>query len=854
MSAELEALNNLEEFMGGLPEKLDKTPYDYSTYIRWLELLREVGDIESMRLARMTMSSRLAVPEDVWMEWVEDERIQQPDGFGDAAKIRQLKDLFDTAVQEYMSPSMWQKYIDFVKELDDSEHDNVRAAAGEVFGHSDFALDTLEQAVAATNAYYNESQAIWLQYKSHLEHYITNTADIEDDRNMFVGKLQATFLKRLGQPHAEIEDTFNMYSGFVTNNLAASEYESQMVYATGIVGDTRIKCAKRESLEGNIEASGGSWYSFSLYIGKLSGEKQADMQEISCLFERALIHNYCYPEVWDEYITTVACSSDAVGDALRVAGRAIRNCPWSGKLWAQLLSLTYACHGYQHAADIYDIAVATHALEHSMFEFSNLALSMVNAGRQEYQASESESADAERLLGVCSGCIEAAYGLDISTADPMLRLERCCTFITTTLLCNEAETRKLWTRICKARRNCTEAWILSAEFEQMHGSISNARGVYHHAAQRKLDNPERLFDAWLTFEHIFGEQTAVSKAEHFINTQRHLIRKRAERSTANGATDHYAVPQTGDIEIVAAGASLKRTHSAASQDSTQQPETLQDAVDTTCSRNNTEAAPTSVAAISTAACTTVFVSNLPVSCKETQLVELLGGTGCVENVELSKNKDGSFRGQARADLRSTDALVSALDKNGFRLDNQRISIHIFKQHYQGAHQVSVTVKGFSPETGNKKIEIIAKEAGGFVRIRRNQQGDVAHVFMKSMDDAIRAVSELNGRVVDGSTLEAHVSDMPEANVVPTRRPTNIHATTHEQHGAAQNMASTSLVPRKTAVPSRRPAKRVKIAKPSADDVPKKPDEGLNTGVQSSMHNKKSNDEFRQMFLSGGDQV
>ncbi|KAJ2854740.1 Splicing factor [Coemansia erecta] len=840
MSAELEALNNLEEFMGGLPEKLDKTPYDYSTYIRWIELLREVGDIESMRVARMTMSSKLAVPEDVWMEWVEDERTQQPDGFGDAAKIRRLKDLFDNAVQEYMSPSMWQKYIDFAKELEDSEHDNVRAAASEVFGHSDFVLDTLEQAVAATKAYYSGSQAIWLQYKSHLENCIANAEDNESDQNIFVGKLQDAFLKRLGQPHAEIEETFDMYSGFVTNNLADSEYESQMVYATGIVGDTRIKCAKRESLEGNVEASGGSWYSFSLYIGKLSGEKQADMQEISCLFERALIHNYCFPGVWDEYITAIACSPDASGDALRVAGRAIRNCPWSGKLWAQLLSLTYACHGYQHAANIYNIAIATHALEHSMFEFSNIALSMVNAGRQEYQASESESADAELLLGICSGCIETAYELDISTADPILRLERCCTFITANLLCNEDETRKLWTRICKARRNCTEAWILSAEFEQMHGSISNARGVYHHAAQRKLDNPERLFDAWLMFEHIFGDQTAVSKAEHFINTQRHLIRKRAERSTANGVADHYAVPQTGDNEIVAAGASLKRTHSAASQDSTQQPETLKDVVDTTCSRNNTEAA----------ACKTVFVSNLPMSYKETQLVEFLGGTGCVENVELLKNKDGSFRGQARAELKSTDALISTLDKNGFRLDNQRVSIHIFKQHYQGAHQVSVTVKGFSQETGNKKIETIAKEAGGFVRIRRNQKGDVAHVVMKSMDDAVRAVSELNGRVVDGSTLEANIPDIPEANVAPTRKPTNVHATRHEQHGAAQNMAFTTLVPRKMAKPSRRPAKRVKVAKPNVDVVPKKSDDGLDTGIQSSTNNKKSNDEFRQMFLSG----
>ncbi|KAJ1668235.1 Splicing factor [Coemansia sp. RSA 1646] len=615
MSEELEALNSLEEFMGELPEKLDKTPYDYNTYIRWIELLRRVGDIESMRVARTAMSSRLAVPEDVWTEWIHDERSREPeDGLDDVAKLTKLKDLFSDAVNEYASSSMWQKYIDFVKELDDSGHNSVRVAAGEVFGHSGFVLETLEQAASATKAHYRDSQAIWLQYKNQLERCIGKASENESDRNGFVDKLQTAFLERLEQPHTEIEDTFNMYSEFVTKNFADSEYESRMVYATKIVGSTRTKCSKREWLEDNVSASGGSWYGFSLYIDKLSREKQTDIQEIFCLFERALVQNYCYPEVWDEYITFVAfSSSNDSSDALRVASRAIRNCP-------------------------------------------------------------------------CS-----------ATYDPTPNLEAA-----------------------------------------------------------------------------------------------------------------------------------------------------QDTTDTVSSRNSKEASSANPAAA-------VFVSNLPTSYKETQLIELLGGARCVDKVELLRDQDGSFRGQAKVDLKSTNALVAALDKNGFRLENQHISIHIFKKHYQSTRQVSVMVKGFSPETGNKKIENVAKAAGGFVRIRRNQQGDVAHVVMRSMGDAVRAASALNGCIVDGHTLEADIPDLPEESDVSSTKPAKV--ATQKQQGTAQNRTTTSLIPRKMAVPSRRPAKRVKIAKPNADilestrkDIANEPKDGSHTSTEPSTSNKKSNDEFRQMFL------
>ncbi|KAI9505004.1 Splicing factor [Coemansia spiralis] len=868
---ELEALNALGDFIEGLAEKLERIPYDYSIYLKWIELLRNVGDIEAMRAARDNMQFRLAVPEGVWVEWIEDEKRLSTDGIKDASTLRRIKSLFDTAVKEYMSFSMWQTYIDFATEIGQCEDIEVRSAAKEAFGSNNYLLDILERAVTATEASYQESQNIWIQYKEYLERTIsTDFGDIEASCT-FRTRLQTAFLQRLAQPHAKLESTFSMYSEFVTGNYLEKDYEQMMVDASKIVGATRASCSKRDYLEEELVASGGSWYAFSAYIYKLSREKAPCRKEIYSLYERALVYNYCYPQVWDQYIAFAASTTEDKHNALLIANRAVRNCPWSGKLWAQLILLTHTNNSYQNAADLYDRAVSTHALEHSMLEFSQMAAGFVDVARLEYQIGTPDSAN--ELLRVCCTSLDAAYALDISTADPTLRLERCCTFTVSVLLEDKDTARKMWTRICKARGSCTDAWILSAEFEQNQESLSNARSVYRHAAQRKLDNPERLFDAWATFEHLFGDLSTISAAECFVNTQRYLAQQRTERYSATDNSSASNVPTkhtfnmaasqegVGNLTVSANYKEYPGSVAGARVDGTQESIAV-----ATEENSNIEMAgiPHQDSGSSATNNKTVFVSNLPQSYTLNELKELLGGERSVDRVELLTNKDGMFRGQAKADLTSADALISALDKNGYRLDGQHISIHIFKNHNRNMQQVSVRVSGFSPETGNKKIEDIARKAGTFVRIYRNHQGNTAFVVMKTQDDAIKAASTLNGYVVDDHVLEAAMLDPPEdsttlrlsSKAIDKEGPGN-NKNKGISSSMAQPLASTSMVPRKAAAAARHPAKRVKMSKPLAtktasEVAPKSTVE--NTGNQSatsisSSDDKMTNADFRSHFLN-----
>ncbi|KAJ2718974.1 Splicing factor, partial [Coemansia sp. Cherry 401B] len=431
------------------------------------------------------MCARLAVSNDLFLEWIADEEAQ-PDALSDELVLKNIIDLFRMAVHERVSLIMWQRYVDFAAGLAHSHDEDVKKAASAAFDGPDYLFSVLQQAVNATSAHYLQSQALWPQYCDYIALEIKRAEGSHRDK--LVDQLRNVFFERLAQPHAGLEDTFAMYSEFTTRYNEA-EYEQRMIEANKVASDTRTRCTQRNAFEDDLVASNGSWSDYARYIDKLVQDNANSPKEVCMLYERALVLNCYSPEVWHDYIVYLDSLSRDKQSALEVARRAIRNCPWSGKLWAQVVYLAFLHAGYAQATQDFTQAVDTHAVDYSMVEFGHVAVAWLAVTRADTDT------DSKALLAACAKCVDIAYSLDVSTADPLLFFERCCTSTVAGVVTDTEYARKLWTRICKARKSCTEAWVLSAEFERMHGSDTATRSVFRHAAQRRLDNPERLFDA-----------------------------------------------------------------------------------------------------------------------------------------------------------------------------------------------------------------------------------------------------------------------------------------------------------------------------------------------------------------------
>lgn len=765
---------------------METSPYDYSMYVRWMELLKSVGDRESLHTAQEQMYTTLAIPADTWLEWIDEELSNQTDGdnLNNSATSHVLK-LYELAIGDNpVSIPVWLKYIKFVKKNDPAQTESV-----------------LLMATDATMGHYLDSQKIWVQYKGYLEGCIgrSDQQHHSSDRDKLVGFLQNTITSRLCHPHKDIESTFSLYSEFVTKYVNDSNYEQIMVEANKMINSTRNACAKRDGLEDKIQAAGSnSWCCFTFYIDKLIQEKEPDIAEIKTLYERGLIQGRYDPNAWSDYIVFVA-DKDSNKAALEVANRAVRTCPWSGKLWGHCIYLKFQLHGLESAMDIYARAMVTNAVSYSAVEYSLVALSRLNILRLSVGTTSKYET---MLLSACQECISIVCDLyaDVA-ADPSLTIERYCTGLACGILGNVEEARKMWTRVCKARKVCTEAWIFSAEFELSHGSRTNARSVYRHAAQRKLDDPERLYAAWLNFELLQGDLTTLNTAERFISNQRNISTRRMEHYMSNQSTTNGQDPRQ-DLEITAPvqkGVKRQRTSESDSCDKIEKEKY------------------------------SIFVSNLPAAYNHDDIVDLFGGDKGVCGVTVLKSQESeSFKGKgqrARVDLVSTEAVIAALDKNGFKVSDMYLSVHIFKQRTTDGTKgkikmATIEVRGFSPETGNKKIKGIVNAAtNSTAHIHRSRQGDVAFVQVKDQV-ATAAVQALEGCTVDGGTLQAKVVE--SAHNVPA-------------------VDSSKMTPRKVAG-RKKPTKKVNVPKKLEARTASSP---TNPGESSAA---RSNDDFRQMYL------
>jgi len=93
----------------------------------------------------------------------------------------------------------------------------------------------------------------------------------------------------------------------------------------------------------------------------------------------------------------------------------------------------------------------------------------------------------------------------------------------------EDDAAKVWQKATKQYRNASSPWISAAECEARRGDLTRAREYYKKSSNIKLDYPEYLLEAWLTFEHHFGTLDDVEYAISKVNNLMKGINARRKR-------------------------------------------------------------------------------------------------------------------------------------------------------------------------------------------------------------------------------------------------------------------------------------------------------------------------------------
>ncbi|KAL0096647.1 hypothetical protein J3Q64DRAFT_1708654 [Phycomyces blakesleeanus] len=268
--------------------------------------------------------------------------------------------------------------------------------------------------------------------------------------------------------------------------------------------------------------------------------KKPSLNNVRGLYERA-VSMYCTDVgLWNDYVLFFFERVRVQIFLEATTLRAVRNCPWSGILWAHLgRVLETGKKSHEKISEIFDRALENKALLASLEDLVALLRAKCDFERRRV---DWEEPDEETIMDLRVAFEEAlvyiseAFG---KIGDPYYRIEKYYAYIEGKKLGNVKKAREIWEGVIKKHGRQSEAWIQYIDFERSAGNEHRCASLFKQALSKNLDYPERIMDAWMTFEHEEGTVDSMEDALIRINKGSKLLTRNwqanlAEQETAEG--------------------------------------------------------------------------------------------------------------------------------------------------------------------------------------------------------------------------------------------------------------------------------------------------------------------------------
>lgn len=770
------------------------------------QLLRE------LRAAREAMDARFSVGEQLWIEWVEDER-KLAVTFDACIAVMEL---CQKAVQEEaVSTKLWSLYAKWMaslyvaathdtRVLEDvgglyeiqnwSDEDNM--VAREVCNWHQI-MDVWARAVRATKWRIDESHLLWDPYTRLL------LLDLERSPNPdAIAAMKAHFIDRLLTPHASWDQTFQSFSNFISR-YQDHAYEEIMASVNQQCATSRSVYGARELLElaitracqsGDKNAQLNKFGEYIEWESTQSRRKHAYVFElVDTLYQRALLASPANTELWEGYVMFL--NEEIVSHARRdvnllsVLDRSTRHCPWSGSLWSQyLLAAERQKIPFPDIGQVKHKATSTGLLDAGGLEDVlqvYVAWCNILQRRAFHQESTDEDLDVAEV-GIRSAIEdmqrlgETKYGKEYQ-GDPNYRLERIyVNYLTQSR--NWHAARESWKNLIPSRGDSHEFWLQYYRWEMSAwGKIaysenaanapssprpSEATKVLRTALKRpKLDWPERLIQ--VLQDHCEDHEDAAelqSASVQIWKTKRTVQKRRGEEAyEAYEAAQAQALQQVQSLKAEVSAdsavsfASSKRKRDNETSDVAEEAAAKKTRGNEDDARMDMEEAPSSVPLEfkRDRENATVIVKNLPQSTTESRIRQYFRDCGSINSLVLDVN-DLLKTATATIEFQSRDDALTAQTKDKKDFDGQDIEVQagsgstIFTTNFPSTADEDWIRDKFG--TFGKVVDV------RFPSLQYNPRRRFCYVQFSTADEAHKA-TELHGQAVGADLkLVAKMSD------------------------------------------------------------------------------------------------
>eukprot|EP00954_Amorphochlora_amoebiformis_P024984 1370050-Amorphochlora_amoeboformis.AAC.1 len=310
MEVETQGGINGGEEIKRLEEKVKSDPDNYENYVALVQALRKALKTGRLRDVRERMADKFPLPESLWMEWINDERLstnKKNDYTG------YMMDLFEKAVEDYISPKIWTAFAEFVAESKSTDYKSE---------------DVYEKAIVEVGSHIPEGHVIWDSYRKYLSR---TGADVCRIRNLY--------RKELSVPTAKMPETMSAYVTWERSTSKKPPDDKILkVYASA-----KQQLDKRASYEEKLTALGQTapgmispakmqvWLDYLDF--EMKNSKKKDYSRVKLTYERAIAEGFLSERLWKRYLAFIRAKLNDTDMLCEVYSRATRNCVWSSDLW-----------------------------------------------------------------------------------------------------------------------------------------------------------------------------------------------------------------------------------------------------------------------------------------------------------------------------------------------------------------------------------------------------------------------------------------------------------------------------------------------------------------------------------------
>ncbi|OCH91935.1 RNA-binding protein Prp24 [Obba rivulosa] len=690
------------EALGNVLERLTENPYDISLHAEHIRIANATGLDEQAESALDMFTAFWAAGDEIWLPLI-DRKLKSANLESEEG-LNAVLGLFERAEQDYLSIPLLQRHLEFLIE----RHEHYSTAEqkpedlGELFS-TEWTRAAISAVVSQGAGHLSRSHQLFDLQRDWVFEQLQNAPDTE--KAPLIEHVESMLLGRLQQPHSNHDETFQAYSTFTTNYKPADQYESLLVKASKMKAQAVKTYQRHEPLEHSLTLAS---YSLEAYAYYLTSErrKKPDLFVLKTLYERAIAEaakrrfageagaEEALRSFWIGYLDFLRIQD--VDDEISMAtyNRALRSVPASGEVWARYMRFLERLDSDEVDSEIagrfsddvlsaYEKAMSVGPLVTDAEQLVPVVLTRAGFEKRRLQSGDASENGFAAILDILTHGINRVRKAS-PTGDPRLRLEKFFSAICLDLADQAEHALIMWEDTTKHYKTSYLAWTSYTDVLIKQRMLDDARKVFRDVAMKNLDWPEAIWDAWVTFEQLYGSVEAIEDALDRVeraNAQTHARRlKEAERAGRN-AMQLAAEQQAASVPVTEAA---PPTQAQAPEEPGAAPMDV-DAVQRGEARTKRKAEEEIVPDESKKAklgmyesegdrenCT-VFVADLPSDAQEADLAALFKDCGDIREIKITQLSNARV---ATVEFHERESVPAALTKDKKRVHDEEVAVHL----------------------------------------------------------------------------------------------------------------------------------------------------------------------------------